>query len=200
MKIIGLTGGIACGKSTVAAMLRDLGASIVDADQLSRELTGPGGEGLPALRDAFGPYVFYPDGTLNRSVLAALVFNNEEEREKLNRATHPLIHQKVLEEIETCRKMGALVVVLDVPLLFEAGVDALADITVCASAPEERQIERLRTRSGLTQEQAVSRIRSQWPLAEKERRSDIVLNTDRPLESLRLDVQRLYNAWTSAEV
>ena len=79
-------------------------------------------------------------------------------------------------------------------------MDALADITVCASAPEERQIERLRTRSGLTQEQAVSRIRSQWPLAEKERRSDIVLNTDRPLESLRLDVQRLYNAWTSAEV
>lgn len=200
MKIIGLTGGIACGKSTVAAMLRDLGASIVDADQLSRELTGPRRGRASGASRCVRALCFLSDGTLNRSVLAALVFNNEEEREKLNRATHPLIHQKVLEEIETCRKMGALVVVLDVPLLFEAGVDALADITVCASAPEERQIERLRTRSGLTQEQAVSRIRSQWPLAEKERRSDIVLNTDRPLESLRLDVQRLYNAWTSAEV
>ncbi|MEG1677710.1 MAG: dephospho-CoA kinase [Clostridia bacterium] len=198
MKIIGLTGGIACGKTTVASMLKELGASIVDADQISRELTMPAGEALPALREAFGTLVFYPDGTLNRPVLAQLVFHNREELEKLNSITHPMIHQKLLAEIETCRKMGALVVVLDVPLLFEAGVQALADVIVCASAPEERQIERLTTRSGLTREQALSRIHSQWPLAEKEKRSDIVLDTDQPLNQLEAEVQKLYNGWISA--
>ncbi|MEG2481758.1 MAG: dephospho-CoA kinase, partial [Clostridia bacterium] len=104
MKIIGLTGGIACGKTTVASMLKELGASVVDADQISRELTMPAGEALPALREAFGTLVFYPDGTLNRPVLAQLVFHNREELEKLNRITHPMIHQKLLAEIETCRK------------------------------------------------------------------------------------------------
>ncbi len=200
MKIVGLTGGIACGKSTVAEMFGELGASVVDADQISHELTSPGGDALPALREAFGDFVFYPDGALNRAVLASMVFQNDEERAKLNAATHPLIHKRMLQEIETCRKMGALVVVLDVPLLFEAGVDDLADVTLCVSAPEARQIERLKTRGGLTREQALSRIRSQWPLEEKEKRSDIILNTDRPVQEVRADVQRLFNAWISAGV
>jgi len=111
MKIIGLTGGIACGKTTVANMLRELGASIIDADAISHELTAPGGEALPGIREAFGRLVFFPDGTLNREVLAALVFSNEAERETLNKVTHPLILKRLREDIETCRKMGALIVV-----------------------------------------------------------------------------------------
>lgn len=199
MKIIGLTGGIACGKSTIAGILRDLGASIIDADAINNELTNPGGEALPRIRDAFGDYVFYPDGTLNRPVLSAIVFGNEDELQKLNTATHPLITRRMLSEIETCRKMGALVVVLDVPLLFEAGLSDMANVTVCASAPEDKQVERLKTRSGLSREQALRRIHSQWPLSEKERRSDIVIHTDKPIDELRHEVQKLYLEWSKPE-
>ena len=199
MKIIGLTGGIACGKSTIADLLRSLGATIVDADAINLDLTNPGGEALPRIRDAFGEFVFYPDGTLNRSTLGALVFQNEEALQKLNEATHPLIVRRMVEEIETCRKMGVLLVVLDVPLLFEAGLAHMADITVCASAPEEKQIERLRLRSGLNRQQALNRIHSQWPLSEKERRSDIVIHTDKPIEDLRREVHDLYLEWVKPD-
>lgn len=199
MKVIGLTGGIACGKSTVANILRDLGAAVIDADQISHELTAPGGESLPAIREAFGEFVFYPDGSLNRSVLASIVFEKEEEREKLNLATHPKIHERVLEEIEICRKMGALVVVLDVPLLFEVGLEELADITVCASAPLDTQLDRMKSRSGLEGQQAFNRINSQWPLEKKEKLSDIVIRTDKPFAELQHEMQQLYNTWCTQE-
>lgn len=195
MKIIGLTGGIACGKTTVANMLSELGASIIDADAISHELTAPGGDALPGIREAFGRLVFFPDGTLNREVLAALVFSNEAERETLNKVTHPLILERLRKDIETCRKMGALIVVLDVPLLFEVGAQELADITVCTTSPIEVQIERMRTRSGLGREQAMRRIESQMPLSEKEALSDVVLDTNKPTDELQKDVLKLYNAW-----
>ena len=195
MKIIGLTGGIACGKTTVANMFKELGASGIDADAISHELTAPGGEALPAIREAFGRLVFFPDGTLNREVLGALVFSNEAERETLNKVTHPLILNRLKEDIETCRKMGAVIVVLDVPLLFEVGAEKLADITVCTTSPEEVQIERVRTRSGLNREQAIKRIQSQMPLSEKEARSDVVLDTNKPTDELQKEVLKLYNAW-----
>ena len=195
MKIIGLTGGIACGKTTVAQMLKELGASIIDADAISHELTAPGGEALPAIREAFGRLVFFPDGTLNREVLGALVFSNEAERETLNKVTHPLILNRLKEDIETCRKMGAVIVVLDMPLLFEVGAQELADVTVCTTSPEEVQIERMRTRSGLGREQAIKRIESQMPLSEKEAMADVVLDTNKPIDELQQEVLKLYNAW-----
>ena len=195
MKIIGLTGGIACGKTTVADMLKELGASIIDADAISHELTAPGGEALPGIREAFGRLVFFPDGTLDREVLGALVFSNEAERESLNKVTHPLILNRLKEDIETCRKMGALIVVLDVPLLFEVGAEKLVDLTVCTTSPEEVQIERMRTRSGLGREQAIKRIQSQMPLSEKEARADVVLDTNKPIDELQQEVLKLYNAW-----
>ena len=195
MKIIGLTGGIACGKSTLAAMFQDLGAAVIDADEISRNLTAPGGEALRSLRETFGDFVFYPDGTLNRSTLSAIVFDNAEALQRLNATLHPLIERRLRQELETCRKMGALVVVLDVPLLFETGLDSLAEAVVCAVSPEETQIRRLRERSGLNREQAQSRMRSQLPLEEKVARSQYVIDTDRPLDQLRADVQKLYEAW-----
>lgn len=199
MKIIGLTGGIACGKSTVAQMLKDLGAYIIDADKISRQLTLPGGEALPAIREAFGAYVFFPDGTLNRETLSSIVFFNDEERKKLNALMHPMIEKRIRKDIEICRKMGELIVVMDVPLLFEVGVDSLADVTVCASAPQEMQIERMRTRSGLNREQAMQRIRSQMPLEQKEKLADLVLRTDCSQEELRKRVRELYHAWLADE-
>ncbi|MBE5802098.1 MAG: dephospho-CoA kinase [Clostridiales bacterium] len=200
MKIIGLTGGIACGKTTVAEMLEELGATIIDADAISHELTAPGGEALPLIHEAFGRLVFFPDGTLNREVLSALVFSNEEERKTLNAITHPMILARLEERIATCRKMGSLIVVLDVPLLFEVGAERLADVTVCTTSPQEVQIERMRTRSGLNREQALKRIASQMPLSEKESRSDVVLDTNKPLQELQKEVQKLYNVWVAEAI
>ena len=195
MKIIALTGGIACGKSTLAEMLRELGAPVVDADEVSRSLTAPGGKALPAIREAFGSKVFQNDQTLNRAALAARVFQDPEQLRKLNAVTHPLIIERMQSEIERCRKSGAPVVVLDVPLLFETGLDRLADETVCVSAPLPVQLKRLMTRNGLTEEQAMRRIQSQLPLCEKEKLADRTISTDCPLEELRARMGRLYRQW-----
>ena len=108
---IGLTGGIACGKSTVTARLKALGAQIVDADYISAQLTAENGIALDAIREAFGKHVFYLDGTLNRRALGELVFQKPEEREKLNAILHPLIEREMRRQIEKCRDAGAQVVV-----------------------------------------------------------------------------------------
>ena len=195
MKIIALTGGIACGKSTLAEMLRDLGTPVIDADAISRSLTAPGGKALPALREAFGGEVFQDGQTLNRAALAARVFQDPEQLRKLNAVTHPLIIERMQSEIERCRDSGAPVVVLDVPLLFETGLDRLANETVCVSAPLPVQLKRLMTRNGLTEEQAMRRIQSQMPLCEKEKLADRTISTDCPLEELRARMGLLYRQW-----
>lgn len=198
MHIIGLTGGIACGKSTVADMLRSCGAAIVDADGISRSLTAPGGKALPLIRETFGSGVFEEDGTLNRAALSQQVFGNAENLKKLNAITHPLIRQEMEMQIEDCRKRGVQVVVLDVPLLFEAGMQHMADTTVCAFCPEEVQISRLHTRNGYSREEALGRIRSQWPVSKKCELSDIAIDTNRPLEELNQAVFSLYHRFLSA--
>ena len=195
MLTIALTGGIACGKSTVSSMLAQLGASIIDADQISRSLTAPNGPALPAIRKAFGDGIFHPDGTLDRAALSAVVFGDESRREQLNAITHPMVKQQMEAQLEACRKNGTEVVILDVPLLFEANMQDMGDLTACVTAPEEVQIARMFSRNGYTREEALSRIRSQMPVMEKASRSDVVINTDVPLDKLRGDVADLYRSW-----
>ena len=127
-----------------------------------------------------------------------IIDDKQGKREKLNAILHPMVYGRMEQEIRSCKEKGLAVVVLDVPLLFEVGAEALADITVCATSPEEVQIERMRTRSGLNREQALSRIRSQMPVSEKEARSDVVLDTNKPLSQLQQDVQKLYHSWADA--
>ena len=122
MYIIALTGGIACGKTTVSQMLAEMGAAVIDADQISRSLTAPGGKALPMVREAFGDGVFLEDGTLDRAQLAKVVFADREAIERLNAIIHPLVQREMDAQLELCRKNGEQVVVLDVPLLFEAGM------------------------------------------------------------------------------
>jgi len=193
--IVALTGGIACGKSTVAQMLRECGAYIVDADEISRGLTAPGGAGLKEVRRVFGPEVFAPDGTLNRAALGQIVFGNDGARQKLNAALHPLIRQEMERQARAGMECGAQVVVLDVPLLFEAGMQDMAQLVACVHCPEEIQILRMKSRNGYSREEAISRIRSQWPLSEKMRLSDLLISTNQPLEDLRHQVQSLYESW-----
>lgn len=198
MRIIGLTGGIACGKSTLAAMLGALGASVIDADAVSRSLTAPGGAALPGVRQAFGAEVFHADGTLNRKALARKVFGSPQELQKLNAVTHPLILSAMEAQIDLCRKRGDPVVVLDVPLLFETGLDRLCHATVCAVADESTQLARLESRDGMAREQALARIRSQMPVKEKAARSNVTVDTQKPLSDLRTQMEQLYKSWLNA--
>lgn len=198
MRTVALTGGIACGKTTVANMLRDLGASVVDADAISRALTAPGGTALPAICEAFGDTVFHADGTLHRAKLADIVFADEAQRERLNALMHPIIRQKMAQEAEECRKRGADIVVLDVPLLFESHMQDMADIVACVRVPQAVQVSRLKDRDGMTREQAIARIQSQMPLDQKAALSDVVIDTHRPLAAVQQTVSELYQGWLAA--
>lgn len=192
MKVLGLTGGIACGKSTISLTLRELGAVIVDGDVLSRELTADGGLALPAIREAFGAGVFRPDGTLDRRALCAVVFSDDTARERLDRIMQPLLRRLILRDIAAARDSGAKVCVLDMPLLYEKGIDALCDRVWCAVLPRETQIERLMARDGFTREAAEARLRSQLPTAEKAARADVVIDTSGTIRYTKECVMALY--------
>lgn len=192
MRIIGLTGGIACGKSNVSDALRSLGAAVIDGDVLSRELTAPGGAALPAIRQAFGGTVFHPDGTLNRRALGDVVFSDSAARRTLDALMQPLLRALILRRVEDARASGAALCVLDMPLLYEAGLDALCDRVWCVYVPEETQLRRLMARDGFTREQALARIRSQMPAREKADRAQVVIDTGGDIDYTRAKVPALY--------
>lgn len=177
MLVLGLTGGIACGKSNVSSALRELGAEIIDGDVLSRELTAPGGEALPGIRAAFGPGVFHPDGTLDRRALGAAIFGDAEKRARLDALMQPMILRRIREELERLERAGTEIAVLDMPLLYEVGLDKLCQRVWCVTLPRETQLARLMERDHFTREEAESRLRSQMDPAEKARRADVVIDT-----------------------
>ena len=192
MKIIGLTGGIACGKSTISLILREQGAYIVDGDALSRELTAPDGDALPGIRRIFGDGVFHDDGTLNRRALGQIVFADDEARQALDDLMQPLLYTRILREIDTAQAQGAAVCVLDMPLLYEKGLDVLCQRVWCACLPFEIQLERLMARDGFTREEAMQRINSQMPTAEKAARADVVIDTSGPIQYTKNCILALY--------
>lgn len=192
MRTIGLTGSIACGKSNVSAALRDLGAAVVDGDLLSRELTAPGGKALPAIRQAFGGGVFHGDGTLNRRALGDMVFASVEARARLDGLMQPLLRSLILRRMEEARAGGAKICVLDMPLLYEAGLDALCDTVWCVHLPRDEQIRRLMARDGLTLPQAEARLRSQLSSDEKAARARVVIDTSGSIDETRAMIPVLY--------
>ena len=197
MRIIGLTGGIACGKSTISLTLRELGAMIVDGDVLSRELTCPGGRALPAIRQAFGDDVFQPDGTLNRRALGDIVFRDASARALLDGIMQPLLLEMIQEAIADARKQGARICVLDMPLLYEKGLDALCDRVWCAWLPRETQLQRLMERDGFSREEAEARVNSQLPVDEKAARADIIIDTSGTIQYTKSCIIELYARETS---
>lgn len=188
---IGLTGSIACGKSTVSGYLRSLGYAVVDADEISRALTAPGGAALPAIREAFGDSVFDGDA-LNRRALGSLVFSSAERRAALNALLHPMIISSVASALEALNAPGRIVFA-DIPLLFECGMEKSFDRIWVVSAPRELQIMRLNERDGLDRREAERRIDAQMPLAEKERRADAIIFTNGPIEHTQDQVRHLLN-------
>ena len=187
--VLGLTGGIGCGKSEAARYLRSLGAAHIDADAISRALTAPGGEALPAVRRAFGDAVFAPDGSLDRRALSGIVFSDADAKARLEAIIHPLVWAQTERSIA---EAGAPVAVLDVPLLFESGMDALCGEVWTMAADEETQIARVRERDGLTEAQARSRIANQMPMAERNARAARVIDSARPIAETRSELALLY--------
>ena len=190
--VIGLTGGIATGKTTVLATLGELGAYVLSADEASHRLTAPGGDALPAIRETFGDGFFLPDGALDRRALAEVVFSDEGVKRALEAIIHPAVQREMLAGIEKAGQEGASVVVMEVPLLYETGMDALCDAVWVAALDGESQVLRLMNRDRLTREQALARIASQMPLSDKIDRADVVIRTDRPPQEVQKEVAHLY--------
>lgn len=186
---IGLTGSIACGKSTVSAYLRENGVPVVDADAISHALTAPGGYALPMLRKAFGGDIFDGD-TLNRRALGQLVFSSPDHLARLNGILHPMIISQVQAQLDALSAAHPLVVG-DVPLLYECGMERLFDAVLVVSVPREIQISRIMERDRLSAEEAVRRIDAQMPLSEKEARANAVVDTSGPIEHTRAQVRAL---------
>lgn len=192
--ILGLTGGIASGKSEAAKHLASLGATCIDADAISRAMTAPGGPLLPAIYEAFGAEVFDEEGNLNRRALADKVFSDPMQRRLLDSVTHPAIQKAMMDDVERAEEEGKMLVVLNVPLLFETGMDALCDETWLISLDREKQIERLMDRDGLTKEQAEDRIDSQMSLEDKEALATEIIDNRRSIEKLKSELTGLYTA------
>ena len=189
---IGLTGSIACGKSTVSQYLRELGYFVADADAISRSLTAPGGQALPLLREAFGDGIFDGD-MLNRRRLGGIVFGDADKRAQLNAILHPLIIRTFQTELNEHDAPDALVFG-DVPLLYECGMAQMFDRIFVVSAPRETQIARLLARDGLSRKDAERRIDAQMPLAQKCALADAVIDTDGPMENTRAQVRALIDS------
>ena len=193
MKIIGLTGGIACGKSTVSKALRALGACIIDADAVAHELSQPNQALFNAYVQRFGMAIVTPGGTLDRAVIARLIFTDPTMRAEVEQISHPLIRRAVEERLRMAEKEQKRAAVLDVPLLFEAGWDALVDEVWVVALPPEEQLTRLLARDKTMSEgEARSRIAAQMPLAEKCARADVVIDNSGTKEETRDYVGKLW--------
>ena len=216
---IALTGGIACGKSLVAKFLRELGVSVLDADDVVHELESPGGAAVPAIAERFGPSVLAPDGGVDREKLAALVFAAgssvprdrhgsaasplaaADARRDLEAIIHPLVRQRLLafatshESRATSHEPRVAII----PLLYESHFESDYDIILCVTSSEDRQIERMVRTRGYTQAQAEARLAAQMPVREKAARADRIIQNDSTPEELKAEVRRCV-AWLSEKM
>ncbi|MBC7339910.1 MAG: dephospho-CoA kinase [Firmicutes bacterium] len=200
MLVVGLTGGIGCGKSTVASLLRELGARVVDADQVAREVLAPGSPVLGKVVERFGPRILRADGSLDRKRLADIVFGDPQALADLNAITHPPIVEMIRQRIEEARNEGVQVLVVDAPLLLEAGMEGMVDEVWVVTCTREQQIERLCRRTGLSPREAEARMRAQMPLEEKVRRADRVIPNEGSLAQLRAEVERHWQDLASRRI
>ncbi|WP_170007893.1 dephospho-CoA kinase [Bacillus fonticola] len=176
MKRIGITGGIATGKSTVSRMLVEKGFPVIDADVVARQVVEKGEPAMQCVADTFGEGVLHPDGTLNREALGSIVFHDKEKRNQLNAIVHPAVRKRMAQLEETHRKAGEPVVFLDIPLLFESKLTHRVEEILVVYVDEATQRERLKTRNSLTDKEAMARIRSQMSIEEKKEQADVVLD------------------------
>ncbi len=190
--VLGVTGGIASGKSTVTGLLRSLGAAVVSADELAREAVRPGSPALRQLVERFGAGVLQADGTLDRQAMAARVFADAAARAALNGITHPAIAALAEERIGALRRQGGALIVYEAPLLFEAGAERRVDAVLVVTLDERLQVARLMERDGLDEAAARARIAAQMPQSEKVARADYVIDNSGTPAVTEEQVRRLY--------
>jgi len=192
--IIGLTGGIGCGKSAVGKALEALGLARLDTDQVAREVVAAGTPGLAEIVSRFGPTILSSDGTLDRAAMGRMVFSEPEKKSSLEQILHPLIRSRVSDFVECCRAEHQHAVV-EVPLLYEKQRQDVFDTIWVVSTTPELQLARLRSRNGWSHEEVKARISSQMPLAEKVARADTVIENTGTLEDLQ---ERVREAWSQS--
>lgn len=193
MNVIGLTGGIACGKSTVAGMLVEKGALLVDADVLSREAVEPGGRAREEIIRWLGDSIIDKEGNLDRKKIASIVFSDEKSLAKLNSIIHPRVLELFFQKSsELGKKNPGRLLIWDIPLLFETGYEKRVDYIVVVASREEIQIRRLSERNGLPREEALKRIRSQMELKKKMEKADFVIYNNGTRDLLKKQVDLLW--------
>ncbi len=190
---IGLTGGIASGKSTVVSMLRGYGAAIIDCDIIARDVVQPGSEGLQAVVRAFGPQALLPDGTMNRAYIGGVVFNDAAKKKELEDILFPLIRRDIDRQAAALEEKGARMVFLDMPLLFEVKYHTYVDEVWLVYVDAATQLTRLMARNGYTQKEALARIHSQFPIDEKRSLSQVIIDNTASLENTETQVQQQWN-------
>lgn len=193
--VIGLTGGIASGKSTVAKMFSDLNIPVIDADVIAREVVEPGERSYQQIVEVFGKDILNSDESINRSKLGSIIFSNKEKREQLNQIVHPAVRKRMLEKKEAYIKQGEKCVVLDIPLLFESKLTSLVDQTLIVYVDEKIQLKRLMERNQLSEKEAMNRIKSQMPLEEKAQLADELINNNNSMEESKKQLFNLLKKW-----
>ena len=188
---LGLTGGIATGKTTISNYLKSIDIPVLDADEYARKVVEPGTPGLAEITNTFGEQVLLADGSLNRKLLGQIVFNDSSARQTLNDITHPRIQQMMADELHRLAEQQIPLVILDIPLLLENKNVAGADAVMVVTIPESLQLTRLMQRNNLTEKEAQSRISAQMPLVEKEKLADFVIDNSGTISSTQKQVEKV---------
>ncbi len=193
--IIGLTGSIASGKSTVAKMMTALGLPIVDADIVARDVAEPGTETLKLIAENFGQHILLEDGSLNRAKLGDIIFHEPAKRKMLNDIMHPAIRQEMLRQRDAYLEAGEKHVVMDIPLLFESKLQHFVERIIVVSVSEEVQLRRLMERNNLSTEDALARMHSQLPMSVKEKGAHAVIYNNENLEQTEHQLKKILTYW-----
>lgn len=193
--ILGLTGSIATGKSTVSKMIADYNIPIIDADLISREIVSPGEDAYLQLVSFFGEEILLNDQTINRKKLGQLIFTDEVKRQKLNSIMHPAIRTEMIRQKDFYIEKGEKCVVLDIPLLFENNLTYIVDKTIVVFVDEKNQLKRLMKRDNTTIEEAKQRIKTQISISEKAKLADLVINNNGTINETQTELELLLRNW-----
>jgi len=197
MKVLGLTGGIGSGKSMVASMFAQLGADVIDADRLARDVVEPGQPALQEIASAFGRDILLSDGRLDRSKLGRIIFADPVARGTLNAITHPRIQERMAAQI-ALRASRPGVLIADIPMLYENERTDSVETVVVVWVDTQTQLRRLVERDGLSEDEARQRIAAQMPLDEKRARADVVIDNSGSRENTRRQVEAIYRRYATA--
>ncbi|RRN74224.1 dephospho-CoA kinase [Peribacillus simplex] len=194
-QIIGITGGIASGKSSVSLYLQELGFTIVDADLASRAVVEPGEDAYHQVVEAFGEDILLTDGNIDRVKLGSIIFHDQEKRLLLNGIVHPAVRNWMRLKTEEALAAGEETVFMDIPLLFESKLTFMVEKTLLIYVDEQVQLERLMNRNGLSEKDALARIHSQMPLADKKALADAVIDNNGDIKETKKQVKALLSEW-----